>query len=159
MPSLRKISWTIAAMTLVGATAMAQKPIVYPAKSQSAAQQQKDDGECYTWAKGNTGIDPAVVAAAPAPSAPPPTAGAGGARVGGAAKGAIVGGAISGGDDSAAKGGAAIGAMAGGAKARQQKQAQAQAAQQQSAQQKQQAMTTFYKGYGACMEGRGYTVK
>jgi hypothetical protein len=49
--------------------------------------------------------------------------------------------------------------MAGGAKARQQKQAQAQAAQQQSAQQKQQAMTTFYKGYGACMEGRGYTVK
>lgn len=140
-------------------TAMAQKPIVYPAKGQTAEQQKKDDGECYTWAKGNTGIDPAAVAAAPPASAPPPTAGAGGARVAGAAKGAIVGGAISGGEDDAAKGGAAVGAMAGGAKARQQKQAQAQqqTAQQQQAQQ--QKMATFYKAYGACMEGHGYTIK
>ena len=158
MLNLSRASLGIAALCFAF-SALAQKPITYPAKGQTAAQQQKDDGECYTWAKGNTGIDPAVVAAAPPPTAPPPTAGAGGARVAGAAKGAIVGGAISGGDDDAAKGGAAVGAMAGGAKARQQKQAQAQATQQQATQQQQQAMATFYKAYGACMEGRGYTVK
>ena len=33
--------------------AEAQKPIVYPAKGQSAAQQSKDDAECYAWAKQN----------------------------------------------------------------------------------------------------------
>ena len=140
-------------------TALAQKPVTFPAKGQSAAQQQKDDGECYTWAKGNTGIDPAAVAAAP--PAPPPEAGpavGGGQRAGGAVKGAAVGAII--GDSSEAAGkGAAVGVIVGGAKARQQKreQAQAQGAQQQQAQQ--QTMATFYKAYGACMEGHGYTVK
>jgi len=140
-------------------TALAQKPVTFPAKGQSAAQQQKDDGECYTWAKGNTGIDPAAVAAAP--PAPPPAAGpavGGGQRAAGAVKGAAVG-AVIGDDSDAARKGAAVGVMAGGAKARQQKQAQAQqqGAQQQQAQQQQ--MGTFYKAYGACMEGHGYTVK
>jgi len=158
MLKLPQASLGIAAVC-IALSALAQKPITYPAKGQTAAQQQKDDGECYTWAKGNTGVDPAAVAAAPPPAAPPPTAGAGGARVAGAAKGAIIGGAISGGDDGAAKGGAALGAVAGGTRSRQQKQAQAQATQQQATQQQQQAMSTFYKAYGACMEGRGYTVK
>ena len=27
--------------------AAAQKPVIYPAKGQSAQQQQKDDGECH----------------------------------------------------------------------------------------------------------------
>lgn len=37
---------------------------------------------------------------------------------------------------------------------------QKQQAQQQSAQaQKQGALDTFYRAYGACMEGRGYTVR
>lgn len=143
----------------VASTAFAQKPVTFPAKGQSAAQQQKDDGECYTWAKGNTGIDPAAVAAAP--PAPPPAAGpavGGGQRAGGAVKGAAVGAIVGDSSEAAAKG-AAVGVIAGGAKARQQKQeqAQAQAAQQQQAQQ--QKMATFYKAYGACMEGHGYTVK
>ena len=47
--------------------APAQKPVVYPAKGQSAQQQKKDDGACYSWAKSNTGIDPAVVAQTSAP--------------------------------------------------------------------------------------------
>lgn len=52
--------------------AMAQnKPIPYPAKGQSAAQQQKDDGQCYAWAKSQTGIDPAAVAAQPPPPSGP----------------------------------------------------------------------------------------
>jgi len=43
---------------------IATTPIVYPAKNQTPQQQQKDEGECATWAKQTTGIDPAVVAAA-----------------------------------------------------------------------------------------------
>jgi len=136
------------AAVALGAAAWAAQPVIYPAKGQSASQQKKDDGECKTWATGNTGVDPAALAAAPPP------------RARGAAKGAVIGGAI--GDSDDAKTGAVVGAVAGGAKARQQKQAaasqQQQAAQQQS-QQQQQQMATFQKAYGACMEGRGYTVK
>lgn len=114
-----QMSWTLVALALSGA-AMAQKPVIYPAKEQSAAQQQKDDGECYTWAKANSGVDPAAIAAAPPASAP---------------------------------------ATAGGPRAQKKQQAAAQSAQQKTAQQQQQAMAGFYKAYGACMEGRGYTVK
>ena len=44
------------------ASASAQGLIIYPAKGQSQAQQNKDEGECQTWAKNNTGIDPLVLA-------------------------------------------------------------------------------------------------
>ena len=47
-----------AALLTIAFAAPAQKPIVYPAKGQSASQQSKDDGECLAWAKTNTGIDP-----------------------------------------------------------------------------------------------------
>jgi len=132
------------------------KPIVYPAKGQSAQQQQRDDGECYGWAKNTTGIDPATVA-----SAPPPPSGAavgGGERAQGAVRGAIGGaaiGAIAGDSGHGAAAGAVIGTMAGGARARKNQQAQQQSAQAQ----KQGAIDTFYRAYSACMEGRGYTIK
>jgi len=119
MFKLNQISLIVLARALSGA-ALADKPVIYPAKGQSAAQQQKDDGECYTWAKGNTGVDPAALAAAVPASAPAP---------------------------------------AGGPRAQKKQQEAAQAAQQKTAQQQQQAMAGFYKAYGACMEGRGYTVK
>jgi hypothetical protein len=45
--------------------------------------------------------------------------------------------------------------VVGGAKARRNQNAQNQQAQQQQ----QQKSATYYKAYGACMEGRGYTVK
>ena len=131
----------------VGATA--QKPAVYPAKGQSAQQQKKDDGACYSWAKSNTGIDPAVVAQAPPPPSGPAVGG--GERLKGAARGAVVG-EIAGGHGAE---GAAAGVVVGGARARRN-----QAAQQQQAQDhKAQALGRFYQAYGACMEGRGYTVK
>jgi len=38
---------------------------VYPRNNQDAAQQQKDETECYTWAKQQTGIDPDAPAPAP----------------------------------------------------------------------------------------------
>jgi hypothetical protein len=147
--------------TAISMAALADKPITYPAKGQSAAQQQKDDGECYTWAKGNTGIDPAALAAAPPPAQPAPPPAPGGQRVGGAVKGAAVGAIVTDNSDGA-KSGAVVGAMAGGARKREQQRANAQASQQQQAQgqqQQQQKMATYYKAYGACMEGRGYTVK
>ena len=104
----------------------------------------------------NTGIDPAA-AAAPAPQQTGPATG-GGERVWGAARGAV-GGAVIGGIAGDAGTGAAVGAaagtMAGGAKARQNQQAKNQQAQQQQ----KEALTTYYRAYGACMEGRGYTVK
>jgi hypothetical protein len=141
-------------MLSLALAAGAQKPAVYPAKGQSASQQAKDDGECQTWAKQNTGIDPAKLAAA-APAAPPPP------PKGGVVKGAAVGatvGAIGGNDvGSAAAKGAVVGGVA--QHARKKGQAEATATQNQQAQaSQQQAMTTYYKSYGACMTGRGYTV-
>ena len=134
----------------------AQKPVVYPAKGQSAQQKQKDDKECMSWAKSDTGIDP-VAAAAPAPQQTGPATG-GGERVRGAARGAVGGAVIGGiaGDAGTGAGvGAAAGTMAGGARARKNQAAENQQAQQQQ----QQTLNTFYRAYSACMEGRGYTVK
>lgn len=148
--------FVLMALPLALAAPLQAAPVIYPAKGQSAQQQQKDDGECYGWAKGNTGIDPAAVAAQP----PPPsgsTVGSGD-RARGAARGAVGGaaiGAIAGDTGKGAAVGAVAGTMAGGHRARQN-----QAAQQQGAQQaKQDQINTFYRAYGACMEGRGYTVK
>jgi hypothetical protein len=145
-----------AALATVTTLAIAQKPIAYPAKGQSAEQRQKDDAACMGWAKQNTGIDP-VAASQPAPQQTGPATG-GGERVRGAARGAVGGAVIGGiaGDAGAGAGiGAAAGTMAGGARARQNQATQNQQAQQQQ----QQALNTFNRAWGACMEGRGYTVK
>jgi hypothetical protein len=137
--------------------AAAQKPIVYPAKGQSMQQQSQDEAQCAAWAKQSTGIDPAVVAASPPPQQTGPALG-GGQRLGGAARGAAGGaavGAIAGDAGKGAAAGAVVGTMAGGRRARQQ-----QAEQNQQAQgQQQELIQTYYRGFGACMEGRGYTIK
>ena len=131
----------------------------YPTKGQSAARQQSDEGECYLWAHQQTGIDPT----APAPATPEPKKqGADGSGLKGAAKGAAVGtaiGAIAGGTGE----GAAIGAVAGTIRGRRQgkqkhKQEQEQAKQQAQAA-KVQSSETFNKAFGACLEGKGYSVK
>ena len=140
---------------------------VYPGSGQDAAKQGKDESECYTWARQQTGIDP-TVAATPAPVADAPKGGAikGAAR--GAARGAAVG-AV--GDDDRQRDdgnldageGASAGAAAGAVKGRR---AQKKAGKQAEAQAKQTASTqdaaskdTFKKAWGACLEGRGYSVK
>ncbi len=141
--------------------------MVYPGSAQDAAQQGKDEGECYTWARQQTGIDP-TAAPAPVAAAEVPKGGAVKGAARGAAKGATVG-AISDerhvGDEGSldAGEGAAAGAVAGAAKGRRAqkkagKQAEAQAKQ---ATQTQDAATkdTFKKAWGACLEGRGYSVK
>jgi hypothetical protein len=75
--------FAVVILASMSALALAQKPAVYPAHGQSQQQQMSDDGACYSWAKQNTGIDPAVVA-----QTPPPPSGPTGARVRGAARGA-----------------------------------------------------------------------
>lgn len=144
-------------------TALAQQSISsslgvvpYPSKSQSASQQNKDEGECYAWAKQQTGIDPMVVASAPPPPSGP--AAGGGERVRGAARGAAGGaavGAIAGDTGKGAAAGAVVGTMAGGRNARQNQRAQ----QQQAQDAKAGTLQHFNKAFGACMEGRGYVVK
>jgi len=143
------LATALAAVVILAGQAQA-KPAVYPAKGQSA-QQQQDDGQCYSWAKSNTGIDPAAVAAAPAGPTGPATGG--GERAKGAVGGAVIGGIANG--SSGAATGAAVGVVAGGVKARHNQKSQQASAQAQ----KQGALDTFDRAYAACMEGRGYTVK
>ena len=141
----------MASLVLVGA---AQQPIAYPAKGQSAQKQSKDQGECYAWARQTTGTDPATVTAAPQETGP---AVGGGERLRGAARGALGGaaiGAIAGDAGDGAGIGAVVGTMRGGREARQNQAARNQQAQAGS----QQDASTYYRAYGACMSGRGYTI-
>jgi len=164
----------------LGSTAFAQEPAtpaplkpaalglaVYPGSGQDAAKQGKDEGECYTWARQQTGIDP-TVATAPAPVAEAPKGGAVKGAARGAAKGAAVG-AVGDDDRHRDEGnldsgeGAAAGAAAGAVKGRR---AQKKAGKQAEAQAQQTAQATdatskdtFKKSWAACLEGRGYNVK
>jgi hypothetical protein len=130
--------------------------IPYPLKGQSAQQQSRDEGECYTWAKQQTGIDPVATASAPTKEEGPAVGG--GERVRGASRGALGGlavGAIAGDAGKGAAIGAVAGTMVGGHRARQNKSAR----EQQAEQQKGATLQHFNKAFGVCMEGRGYTVK
>ena len=128
----------------IAAVSWAAHPYVYPAKGQTAEQQQKDQYECHEWAVQQTGFDPSQ----PVEQSVPRSSLAGGAARG-AALGAV-GGAI-GGD---AGKGAAIGAAVGGLHTvmsdRRANEAQQQAYS---------ASTQSYdRAYGVCLQGRGYTV-
>jgi hypothetical protein len=153
-PAIATLVLALLGLTPTGAEA--QKPVVYPAKGQSAQQQQKDQTECEAWAKQTTGVDPVAVAQAPTP--PPGSTVGGGQRLGGAARGAAGGaliGAIAGDAGTGAGVGAVVGTMAGGRRARQERAQQ----QQQAEAQKQQTIATYYRAFAACMEGRGYAIK
>jgi hypothetical protein len=135
------------------------KLYVFPSKKQSKQQQKEDEFECYKWAVEQSGIDPLNL---PKIEAAPVQSGPTGGAVRGSAKGAAAGvaiGAIAG----DAGEGAAIGAVAGGIAGRRQgKQAQAQQNQQAQADvanQEKAMKDSFIKGFSACIEGKGYTIK
>lgn len=170
-----KSNWIILAPLLVlglaclsDVTLMAQSSsgdfMIYPAKGQNAEQQKKDEFECYSWAKEQSGFDP--MATYQTTSAPPEQqqtkASAGRGAVGGAAAGAVIGGVASGDAGKGAAIGAASGALFGGAR-RSRKGQQQQAEQEQWAQQEAQIWaqqkSNYNRAYAACLEGRGYTVK
>jgi hypothetical protein len=140
MTSIRIAIIAGVAATAVGTGALAQ-PFVYPQRGQSAAQQASDESACRAWAAQQT--------AGTAPAPPPGNRARGTARGGarGAAGGAAIG-AIAG---DAGKG-AAIGAVVGGVRGRRQAKEGEQAAAAGAA-------DANVRAFGACMEGRGYSVK
>jgi hypothetical protein len=155
-------SWVLFAL-LFASPALAQDLVIYPAKGQSQEQMEKDKFECYTWAKQQTGFDPMQVPTATAP--PPGQEALKGGLVRGAARGALVGvtvGAIAGDAGKGAAIGAASGGLFGGMRrrdqVRQEEKAQDQWAQNQAAQYSQKR-NEYNRAYGACLEGKGYTVK
>ena len=146
---------------------------VFPEEGQDAAQQSKDEAECYEWAVGNAGVDPfdlsdqqaANEQQAQAEQQAAQQAGQGsGARgaVRGAAAGALIGEIAN--DD--ASEGAAWGAAAGAIRGRRMgRQAEAEAQQQAASQAEQreeateQQMTNFKNAFSACLEAKDYIVK
>ena len=150
----RVIIFVVLAVTLfVAGEVVAQDPVVYPAKGQSQEQMEKDKFECYTWAKKQTGFDPAnPPQAAPAPERRGGVVrGAAGGALAGAAVGKLAGGSASKGAAWGAAGGGLVGGM------RQSRQRQADQQAQQAAGSA--GRSEYNRAYGACMEGRGYSVK
>ncbi len=141
---------------IFGNAEFAADPIVYPAQGQNQAQQSEDEGSCFVWARDRTGFNPLASQSAPAAVAEEKRGGALRGAAGGAAVGAIVGDS-----DDAAKG-AAAGAVLGRMRQnRRNREAQSEAASTTAAVQAQTAAGRgeFDRAYGACLEGRGYTVK
>jgi hypothetical protein len=171
--SMRWIVYGLA-FVLPALGAAAQEMMVYPAKGQSNAQQDRDRYECHTWAVRQTGIDPTRGTPAPAQAAvPPPPAPEAqqGGLFRGAARGAAVGavgGAIGGDAGKGAAIGAGTGALIGGMRRQDQRrreQAQQDAYRQQVAQAQadQSAASaasrgTYDRAVATCLTGRGYTV-
>ena len=155
MKSLR-LSLLLAVLAAFAGGAAAQQ-YVYPAKGQKPDQQKADEAACHTWAVEQSKYDPANPPPAQAAPAAPKTATGTtpGAGARGAARGAVVGEAISG----DASTGAAVGAAAARGQSRRQNAATAQQGQQQASQQQQAGQQAYSKARGACLEGKGYTVK
>lgn len=143
-------------LCLGGGLSLGADLYIYPNKGQSAEKQSRDRYECHTWAVQQTGVDPTRVQAS-APPPPPPSGGIFKGAARGAAVGAV-GGAIAGDAGKGAAIGAASGGVIGGVRQRQQAQGQQQAQASQAAQQ-QSALAAYNRALGACLSGRGYTVK
>ena len=153
---LTLVALAVFAMTANAGIVQASEPVIYPAKGQSQKKMESDKYACYGWAKNQTGFDP--MQAPPTTQAPPPPQGE---RVRGAARGAAAGaavGAIAGDAGKGAAVGAATGTVVGGKRQRDKKRQSAQAQQQQSADYEARR-NQYNRAFGACMEGRGYTVK
>ena len=137
------VASALLAFVLAPSLAAAQM-FVYPQRGQNLEQQNRDMGECHTWAVQNSGFNPGN---------PPRATSGGGGMVQGGVRGAAVGavtGAIMGNAGRGAAAGAAGGALIGGMR-----QADQRRAQQANQNQGQQA---YQRAFAACMSGRGYTV-
>jgi hypothetical protein len=143
----------VAALSSSVLGAAAADVYVYPAKGQTKDQQQRDEFDCYKWAKDRTGFDPSQPAAPAGSSAQPKGQVVRGAA-GGAAVGAV-GGAIGGNAGKGAAIGAGVGATAGAVRRHRARKEAETAQNQQSAA----SRDGYNRAYSACMSGRGYTVK
>ena len=143
-----------------------QDPIVYPAQGQSEDQIEKDKYQCYSWAKNQTGFDPMKT---PTTASGPPGKekevwGAGKTGVAGGATGAVVGG-LTKGRKGAVRGGligAGTGALIGGVRSSNQRKREQQKRkdwERKETNNYARARNEYNRAFGACMEGRGYSVK
>jgi hypothetical protein len=137
-------------IALLAGSAEAQQ-YVYPARGQSPAKQQKDEAACSSWARTQSGYDPAHPPTV-APVTPEPVTGSG-SRAKGAAVGAI-GGAIGGNAGAGALAGAAVGGISRRIRNRNAADAQNAAAAQHVAD----LQASYYRARKTCLDGRGYTV-
>ena len=133
---------------------------IFPAKNQSADQQQKDESYCYEWAIKNSGVDP-LNREEIKPDSNAVTGREGEVLVGGA-KGAAAGvaiGAIAGDAGKGAAIGAVVGGLAGRGARKQKQQSQKQQSEQKAKAANQLQIDNFAKAYKACLTGKGYTVQ
>ena len=135
---------------------------IYPANGQSAEQTDRDRYECHVWAVQQTGVDPSRegtgydrVVVQPAN---PPGSGTVAGLIGGAILGSIIGGPDGGGAGAII--GGATGAIVGSAA-----DANAQVQTRQTQQQFNQSAAagraradSYRRAFGACLQGRGYSV-
>jgi hypothetical protein len=140
----------------MAATGFADELMIFPNADQTAEQQEQDKFACYTWAKEQSSFDP--MAPPTATEAPPQEGARKGGLLRGAARGAVVGGVV--GDDAGK--GAAAGAFVGGM--RRQDQKRKEAAEREQWEQEQQRIyaekrNRYNRAYGACLEGKDYTVR
>ncbi len=159
------IPFCLAGSLLVAAgTVRAQEMFIYPDNGQSEQQMEQDKFECYGWAKSNSGFDPMAPPTATAP--PPKKQAAQGGAGRGALRGLAVGSAVgaisgSGGKQKRATG-AAVGGLVGGMRRQDQKRSEAAAQKQWEDEQVanyQRNRNNYNRAYGACLEGRSYTVR
>jgi hypothetical protein len=157
-PALKLTAVLLASTLFVGVPgAWAASPIIYPGADQSIEQQGKDEAECRTWATQQTGVYPYQSPPQYYGNSNAPTGNIVRGAAGGAALGAV-GGAIGGDAGKGAAIGAGVGATAGllrnGRERRQQASANDQAMAQYQAD-----LGNYNNAFGACMQGRGYTVR
>jgi hypothetical protein len=132
---------------------------VFPAKNQSAEQQDKDEHTCYKWAVEQTGFNPMNP---PKPDTIKVQTGPDGSAIKGGAKGAAAGaaiGAIAGNTGEGAAIGAVVGGLA-GIRARRKKEDESVQQQANAIDQKnQKQLDDFKKAFSACLTGKGYTIQ
>jgi hypothetical protein len=149
---------TLLAGLWMSAPVWADDLMIYPKEGQSPEQQEKDEFECYSWAKNESGFDP--MAPPTATEAPPQQQAPQGGVVKGAVRGAALGAII---DDSSegARTGAKAGAAIGGMRRADQKRKEAQAQQQWEQEQQQiyaEKRERYNRAYSVCLEAHDYSV-
>lgn len=158
MRALSKGAVILLALAWLAAPAVAQELYVYPQKEQTKQQQEKDEFDCYRWARDETGFDPMEVPRTT--SAPPEKSGpgVGGSALRGAALGGAVGKITGVGGGKGLGAGAAAGGLVGGMRRSDQARKEDRWAEDQTNQYKQRRQR-YNRAYAACLEGRGYTVR
>ena len=140
------------------------KHVIFPAKSQTPAQQEQDQLDAYNWATQQTGWDPYKATSQQAQlegKAAEVSGATRGAAVGGAARGALVGvavGAIAGDAGEGAAIGATAGGMASGMRGRKMRK-QVKTGTEAAQTDYQQKLASWDKHFIAAMKGKGYTVE